>query len=146
MHMRGQPRDMQHFTDYDDVVDDVLRWLEARLEYAVRAGIDERRILLDPGIGFAKTADQSFELLRRLPELVRLGRPVVVGASRKSFLARTSGARSSERLPGTLATSALAVQSGAAMLRVHDVAENAAAVRTAEAVLLDVSAAAEQPS
>jgi dihydropteroate synthase len=135
MHMRGQPRDMHSFTGYDDVVGEVCGWLEVRMAHAVAAGVEESRILLDPGIGFAKTAEQSLELLARLPELRRLGRPVVVGASRKSFLAGTSGTRSADRLPGTLATSALAVHAGAAMLRVHDVAENAAAVRTTEAVL-----------
>jgi len=135
MHMRGRPRDMQRRTDYTDVVSETIRGLEERMETAVRAGIPERRVLLDPGIGFAKTAEQSLEILRRLPEYAVLGRPLVVGASRKSFLRRYSGETTAERLPGTLAVTALAVRAGAHVLRVHDVRENAAAVRTAEAVL-----------
>lgn len=135
MHMRGRPRDMQQRTDYADVVAETIRSLEARMEAAVRAGIPERRLLVDPGIGFAKTADQCLEILRRLPEYAVLGRPLVVGASRKSFLHRYSGETTVERLPGTLAVTALAVRAGAHVLRVHDVTENAAAVRTAEAVL-----------
>jgi dihydropteroate synthase len=134
MHMRGSPRTMQTRTDYADVVGEVRAHLERRIEHAVRAGIAESRILVDPGIGFAKSADQSLELLRRLGELRALGRPVVVGASRKSFLSRYSGKETEDRLPGTLAVTALAVRDGADVLRVHDVKENAAAVRTAEAL------------
>jgi dihydropteroate synthase len=145
MHMRGSPRDMQTRTDYDDVVSEVARCLAERLEAAVRAGIPERNVLLDPGIGFAKTADQSLELLRRLPELLALGRPVVVGASRKSFLSRYSGDAPAERLPGTLAAGVLAVQRGAHALRVHDVDEHARALRAAEAVLGGARDAVEEP-
>jgi dihydropteroate synthase len=135
MHRRGGPKDMQSLTGYADVVEEILRYLEGRIAFALRAGIDERRIVVDPGIGFAKTAEQNLEILRRLPELRRLGRPVLVGASRKSFLSRYSGEHTAERLPGTIAVTALAIRGGASILRVHDVAENAAAARTAEAVL-----------
>jgi dihydropteroate synthase len=145
MHMRGSPRDMQSRTDYDDVMGEVARHLDERLEAAVRAGIPERNVLLDPGIGFAKTAEQSLELLRRLPELAALGRPVVVGASRKSFLSRYSGGTPAERLPGTLAAGVLAVQRGARVLRVHDVDEHARALRTAEALLGGAPRAVEEP-
>lgn len=145
MHMRGSPRDMQTRTDYDDVVDEVARHLTERLEAAVRAGIPEERVLLDPGIGFAKTAEQSLAILRRLPELVAIGRPIVIGASRKSFLSRYSGKAAADRLPGTLAVGALAVQRGARVLRVHDVDEHARAVRAAEAVLGASPAAVEEP-
>jgi dihydropteroate synthase len=134
MHRRGGPKDMQSLAVYDDVVGEVLRFLEGRMQYAVRSGIDERRILVDPGIGFAKTADQSLEIVSRLAELRSLGRPVVLGASRKSFLSRYSGKETAERLPGTIAVTVLAVLAGVAVLRVHDVAENAAAARTIEAV------------
>ena len=145
MHMRGSPRDMQTRTDYDDVVSEVVRHLEERLEAAVKAGIPETNVLLDPGIGFAKTPEQSLELLRRLPELCALGRPVVVGASRKSFLSRYSGEAAADRLPGTLAAGTLAVQRGAHVLRVHDVDEHARVLRTAEAVLGGAPAAVEEP-
>ncbi|MGQ0722222.1 MAG: dihydropteroate synthase [Candidatus Eiseniibacteriota bacterium] len=135
MHRRGRPQDMQSLADYDDVVGEVLRYLEGRLRAAIRSGIDERRILVDPGIGFAKTAEQSLEVVSRLGELRSLGRPVVLGASRKSFLSRYSGKETTERLPGTIAVTALAVLAGVEVIRVHDVAENAAAARTIEAVL-----------
>ena len=135
MHMRGTPRTMQKQAQYDDVVEEVRAELAARVEAAVRAGIREDRIVVDPGIGFAKTPEQSFLLLRRLDRLKSLGHPVLVGASRKSFLRETSGEETSERLPGTLAVSCWAVQAGAEILRVHDVAENLSAVRTMEALL-----------
>lgn len=126
---------MQARTDYDDVVEDVVHALARRLEAAVRAGVAEDRVVLDPGIGFAKTAEQSLELLRRLPQIRALGRPVAVGASRKSFLARISGSETDERLEGTLAVTALAVERGVEVLRVHDVTENVRVARTTEAVL-----------
>jgi dihydropteroate synthase len=136
MHMRGTPRDMQSRTDYDDVVTESLRFLETARERAVREGIREDQIILDPGIGFAKTAAQNLQILRRLGEYEALGCPILVGASRKSFLDAFADAEGPEhRLPGTLAASALAVLGGALVLRVHDVAENAQAVRAAEAIL-----------
>jgi dihydropteroate synthase len=135
MHRRGGPQDMQSLAVYEDVVGEVLRYLEGRLRAAIRSGIDEQRILVDPGIGFAKTAEQSLEVVSRLGELRSLGRPVVLGASRKSFLSRYSGKETTERLPGTIAVTALAVLAGVEVIRVHDVAENAAAARTIEAVL-----------
>jgi dihydropteroate synthase len=135
MHRRGGPGDMQSLTAYQDVVGEVLSYLEKRVAFAAGAGIPPRRILVDPGIGFAKTAEQSLELVGRLAEFRALGRPIVLGASRKSFLSRYSGKDTAERLPGTLAVTALAVLAGVSVLRVHDVAENAAAARTAEAVL-----------
>jgi dihydropteroate synthase len=132
MHMLGEPRTMQREPRYDDVVDDVKAFLAERLEFAIREGIAEERVLLDPGIGFGKTAAHNLELLRRLNELTTLGRPLVIGTSRKSFLGRiTPGEPSSdERLPGTLATNVLAYERGAEVFRVHDVA----AVRDALAV------------
>ncbi|NNE44110.1 MAG: dihydropteroate synthase [Gemmatimonadetes bacterium] len=135
MHMRGSPRTMQKHADYDDVVEDVRAELAARADDAVRAGIRADRIVLDPGIGFAKTPEQSFRLLRDLDRIRSLGFPVLVGASRKSFLRKASGDETADRLPGTLAVSCWAVRSGAEILRVHDVAENLAAVRTTEALL-----------
>jgi dihydropteroate synthase len=123
MHMLGEPRTMQDDPRYDDVVSDVKAFLEERLAFAVREGVPEERVLLDPGIGFGKTAEHNLELLRRLDELVALGRPVVIGTSRKSFLGRLTGGRGvDERLPGTIATNVLALERGASIFRVHEVA------------------------
>ena len=122
MHMLGAPRTMQADPRYDDVVDDVRAFLEERLEFAVREGIREDRVSLDPGIGFGKTVEHNLELLRRLSEIVAIGRPVVVGTSRKSFLGRLMGGADAEhRLPGTIATNVLALERGATVFRVHEV-------------------------
>jgi len=121
MHMRGEPRSMQRDPVYDDVVSDVKAFLEERLATAVAAGVAEERIMLDPGIGFGKTVAHNLALLRRLDELVALGRPVVVGTSRKSFLGRITGRETDDRLAGTIATNVLALERGASVFRVHDV-------------------------
>ena len=144
MHMRGDPRTMQSGAGadwYDDVVDEVKAFLEERLRFAVDEGIGEERVLLDPGIGFGKTVEHNLQLLRRLPELAALGRPLLVGTSRKSFLGRivAGGERApvdvAERLPATLATCVLAYERGARVLRVHDVAPARAALAVAAATL-----------
>ena len=122
MHMRGEPRTMQEDPRYDDVVDDVKAFLSDRLAAAVAAGIPEDHVDLDPGIGFGKTIDHNLELLRRLDEIVALGRPVVIGTSRKSFLGRLTGRDASDRLAGSIATNVLALERGARIFRVHDVA------------------------
>jgi dihydropteroate synthase len=123
MHMLGEPRTMQQDPRYDDVVDDVKAFLEERLAFAVAEGIPEERVWLDPGIGFGKTVEHNLELLRRLDEIVAIGRPVVVGTSRKSFLGKLAGGRAEkERLPGTIATNVIAWERGATIFRVHDVA------------------------
>ena len=122
MHMLGEPRTMQDDPRYDDVVADVKAFLEDRMAFAVACGIAEERILLDPGIGFGKTADHNLELLARLDELVALGRPVVIGTSRKSFLGRITGRPVDDRLAATIATNVLAYERGARVFRVHDVA------------------------
>jgi dihydropteroate synthase len=122
MHMLGEPRTMQDNPRYDDVVSDVKAFLEARLAFAVAEGVPEERIHLDPGIGFGKTADHNLELLRRLDELVAIGRPVALGTSRKSFLGRITGRDVGDRLAGTIATNVLALERGASVFRVHDVA------------------------
>ena len=121
MHMLGEPRTMQRDPHYDDVVSEVKAFLEQRMAFAVGHGIAERRILLDPGIGFGKTLQHNLELLRRLDELVALGRPVVIGTSRKSFLGRISGRDVDDRVAGTIATNVLAYERGARVFRVHDV-------------------------
>jgi dihydropteroate synthase len=123
MHMLGEPRTMQDDPRYDDVVSDVKAFLEQRMAYAVAAGIAEEQILLDPGIGFGKTIEHNLELLRRLDELVAIGRPLVIGTSRKSFLGRLTGrSNPADRVPGTIATCVVAFERGARIFRVHDVA------------------------
>src|SRR3954470_6420675 len=122
MHMLGEPRTMQDDPRYDDVVSDVNAFLEDRMAFAVAEGVPEERIHLDPGIGFGKTVEHNLELLRRLPELVALGRPLVVGASRKGFLGRLTGRDgAAERVHATVATTVLAYEQGASVFRVHDV-------------------------
>ncbi|HSR93975.1 MAG TPA: dihydropteroate synthase [Solirubrobacterales bacterium] len=135
MHMQGDPRTMQENPAYDDVVDDVKAFLAERLEAAVDVGVAEERIWLDPGIGFGKNLDHNLELLRRLGELRELGRPLVIGTSRKSFLGEIDGSAVEDRLGGTIASSILAAAEGADVLRVHDVAEAAQAARVASAIL-----------
>jgi dihydropteroate synthase len=135
MHMLGQPRTMQEDPRYDDVVSDVKAFLEARLAFAVAEGVPEERVLLDPGIGFGKTTDHNLQLLHRLDELVALGRPVVVGTSRKTFLGRIAGRDVNARLGGTSATNVLALERGASVFRVHDVAPVVDALAVATATL-----------
>jgi dihydropteroate synthase len=135
MHMQGTPRTMQLNPTYEDVVDDVRAFLAERIEVAVAAGVDERRIWVDPGIGFGKTLAHNLELLRRLGELRELGRPIVVGSSRKSFIGALTGRDPSERLGGTIASNVLALAAGADVFRVHDVLEVRRALTVAAAIL-----------
>jgi dihydropteroate synthase len=135
MHMQGTPRTMQENPTYDDVVEDVRAFLAERIEFAVGEGIREERIWIDPGIGFGKTVDHNLELLRRLGELRELGRPVVVGTSRKRFIGALTGREVDERLGGTIASNVLALRAGANVLRVHDVAEMRQATLVAESIL-----------
>ena len=139
MHRRGDPRTMKSLARYADVVDETRRFLGDAIERAVHAGVAEERLVIDPGLGFAKTAQHNLEILRRLPEYLSLGRPVLVGASRKSFLASYDAPSTDDRLEGTLATTVLAVMGGASLLRVHDVRENRRAVLLTEAVLAPAS-------
>jgi dihydropteroate synthase len=142
MHMLGEPRTMQQDPRYDDVVSDVKAFLEERMAFAVSAGVPEERIQLDPGIGFGKTLEHNLELLRRIGEIVALGRPVVVGTSRKSFIGRITGRDVTERATGTAATCVLAFERGARVFRVHDVAAAADALAVTAATLLRVPAPA----
>jgi dihydropteroate synthase len=136
MHMQGEPRTMQVEPHYDDVVSEVAAFLEGRLRAAVAAGIAEERICLDPGIGFGKTVEHNFELIRRLDELTALGRPVVVGISRKSSLGKLLG--DPDATTGSVAASVgaavAAYERGATILRVHDVREHVEALAAARAV------------
>ena len=133
MHMRGTPETMQRETAYGDVTAEVAGYLRSRLSAAESAGVARDCVALDPGIGFAKSAQGSLELLARIPELAAIGRPVLVGASRKSFLARLTGDEGppEERVPASLAAAALATWQGAHILRVHDVAPTIRAMKLA---------------
>ena len=137
MHMLGEPRTMQRDPRYDDVAAEVAAFLEERLAAAVAAGISEELICLDPGIGFGKTVEHNFELIRRLDELAALGRPILVGISRKSSLGKIMG--DPEATTGTTAASVgaavTAYERGATILRVHDVREHVEALRAAHAVV-----------
>ena len=135
MHMLGDPRTMQENPSYDDVVDDVRVFLAERIEVATAAGVEEERIWVDPGIGFGKTVEHNLELIRRLGELRELGRPVVFGSSRKSFIGKLTGAPVDQRLGGTIASNALAFANGAEVLRVHDVGPMREALTVAEAIV-----------
>ena len=135
MHMLGEPRTMQSDPRYDDVVSEVKAFLEERLAFAVREGISEEKVWLDPGIGFGKTLEHNLELLRRLNEIVAIGRPVVVGTSRKSFLGKITGRVEDARLPGTIATNVIALERGASIFRVHDVAPVREALAVAAATV-----------
>jgi dihydropteroate synthase len=136
MHMLGDdPRTMQDDPRYRDVVDDVARFLEDRLAAAVDAGIREERICLDPGIGFGKTVEHNLQLLRGLPRLARIGRPLLVGVSRKTFLMRlTRPGLPKDRLAASVAATVEAYRAGASLLRVHDVAETVDAIRIVQAI------------
>jgi len=135
MHMLGEPQTMQDDPRYDDVVAEVKAFLAERLEAAVAAGIKEDRVWVDPGIGFGKTGAHNMELLRRLGELRELGRTLVVGTSRKSFIGEVDGSPADQRLGGTIASSVLAAAAGANVLRVHDVAAVRQALTVATAIL-----------
>jgi dihydropteroate synthase len=137
MHMLGEPRTMQVDPRYDDVVAEVKAFLEERLRVAVDAGIAEERVLLDPGIGFGKTVEHNFELIRRLDELVAIGRPLVVGFSRKRSLGRILGdpEATTGPLSASIAAAVTAYERGATVLRVHDVREHVEALTAARAVV-----------
>jgi dihydropteroate synthase len=145
MHMLGEPRTMQAEPRYDDVVSDVKAFLEERMRFAIAEGVPEERIQLDPGIGFGKTTEHNLELLRRIDEIVALGRPVVIGTSRKSFIGRITGRDVTERVHGTVATCVLAFERGARVFRVHDVAAVADALAVTAATLLRMPASAPSP-
>jgi dihydropteroate synthase len=137
MHMLGEPRTMQIEPGYDDVVSEVAAFLEERLAFAVAAGIPEGRICVDPGIGFGKTTEHNLELLRRVDEIAALGRPVVVGVSRKRFLGRLLGDAEATTAPlgAGLAAAVAAYARGATIFRVHDVRETVEALTVAKALL-----------
>jgi dihydropteroate synthase len=136
MHMQGDPKTMQEGPRYKDVVGEVRDFLARRAEHAVGAGVRTGNIIVDPGIGFGKNLEHNLALLRNLDAIVSLGFPVLIGASRKTFIGRITGVReASERVFGTVATTVLAYEKGATFFRVHDVRANREALAVAEAVL-----------
>jgi dihydropteroate synthase len=134
MHMLGEPKSMQRDPRYEDVVREVRDFLAGRAEHAVNAGLREENVILDPGFGFGKTLRHNLELLNSLNVFVELGFPVLVGASRKSFLGKILGSDAGDRLFGTVATSIVAYERGATLFRVHDVRANKDALEVAAAV------------
>jgi dihydropteroate synthase len=135
LHMQGTPQTMQLNPVYRDVVREVTDFFSERLERLEDCGVLREQVIFDPGIGFGKTLEHNLELLGALPELARLGRPLLLGVSRKSFMARLLGAGPAARLPAGLACACLAVQAGAQIIRAHDAAETVQAIRMAEAIL-----------
>ncbi|MCK4710122.1 MAG: dihydropteroate synthase, partial [Gammaproteobacteria bacterium] len=134
MHMQGEPRSMQHNPDYNDVVNDVKAFLQQRIEYCVKAGIAQEKIIIDPGFGFGKTLDHNLSLLKHLAEFVSMGFPVLIGISRKSMLGQILDAKTDQRVAGGLATTVLGYQSGVQIFRVHDVKEAVDVLKVCHAV------------
>jgi len=136
MHMLGTPRDMQNNPRYDDCVEDVARFFEERIDFAISAGIDKSRIILDPGIGFGKRLSDNIELLARLERFKAFGLPLLIGTSRKSFIGmlQDSDRPASARIGGSIASGVTAVMKGANIVRVHDVAETVEALKVVSAV------------
>jgi dihydropteroate synthase len=134
MHMRGDPRTMQRDTSYDDVLEEVTSFLQERVECAVSAGVKDGKILVDPGIGFGKSTSGNLSILKQLPALARVGRPILLGASRKTFIGKTLGLPVDDRLEGSLAVAALASARGAHVIRAHDVAATVRVVRMIDAI------------
>jgi dihydropteroate synthase len=135
MHAKGDPQTMQQAPSYHDVTGEVLNFLVSRIGQAVSAGIPLANLLVDPGIGFGKTLDHNIILMRDLSRICALGRPLLFGASRKSFIGKIDGSVTSERLGGSLAAALWAVDQGAAIVRVHDVAETVQALRVRQALV-----------
>ncbi len=134
MHMKGTPKTMQVNPEYDDVVADIIRYLREQMSTAIQGGVDKDKIVIDPGIGFGKTVEHNLTLLRRLGEFRSLGRPILIGTSRKSFIGKILGSDVEERLEGSLATAVLAAWGGARIVRAHDVRETVRAVRLVDEI------------
>ena len=139
MHMQGTPQTMQGEPCYSNVLREVQDFLTARVHFAIGAGVEREKIIIDPGIGFGKTLDHNLSLLRGLPTLAALGQPLLVGASRKAFIGKILGLEPEERLEGSLAGAIAAVFGGAQIIRVHDVKETFKAIRVADAIRFGVT-------
>lgn len=135
MHIKGKPKDMQKNPQYTDLMTEIISYLRDSLEIVKKAGIDINKTILDPGIGFGKRIEDNLVIIRRLSELKSLGRPILIGVSRKSFIGHTLELPVEDRLEGSLASAVLAIVNGASILRVHDVEETKRAVRMADAIL-----------
>jgi dihydropteroate synthase len=134
MHMKGGPADHIKFARYNNVVDEVVKYLAGRARYALKQGVAASRIILDPGIGFAKNALHNLELIRNLPRICALGYPVLIGASRKSFVRKIAGSSAEQLLLGTAAVDAIAIANGASIIRVHEPGPARAALAMATAI------------
>lgn len=134
MHIQGTPRTMQENPSYGDVIEDILQYFKDQIDYARSQGIADEQILIDPGIGFGKTVEHNYRIIKDLRQFTLLGFPVVVGASRKSFIGKTLDLPVGERLEGSLAVAALSIWNGAAVLRVHDVKETKEAISMVDAI------------
>jgi len=134
MHMRGTPRTMQSDTGYVDLLSSVVGFLRKRIEKAAAAGVADDKIVVDPGLGFGKSAAGNLQILRELPTLKSVGRPILVGASRKSFIGTALDLPAGERLEGSLAVAALAAWNGASVVRAHDVAATKRVTRMIDAI------------
>lgn len=139
MHMLGTPKTMQEKPEYKDVMGEIIGYLRNQIENAVKGGIQRENIVVDPGIGFGKTVEHNLEIIRRLRELRSLGLPILVGASRKSFIGKVLDLEETERLEGSLAALVLSIHSGANIVRVHDVKESVKASRMADKVLSGIA-------
>ena len=144
MHMKGTPRNMQAGPEYADVVGEIHGFFRERMELALEKGMDPGSIVLDPGIGFGKTVEDNYELLARLGEFRGLGRPILVGASRKSFIGKVLDLPLDQRLEGSLAAAVAAVMNGASIIRAHDVRETVRATRIADAIVRSAQGTGER--
>ena len=134
MHMRGTPQTMQNDTDYGDIVKEVTVYLEERLKFAISKGIESDNIALDPGIGFGKSVEGNLKLIKNLKEFTKLGCPLMLGASRKSFIGALTDLEVQDRLQPSVASAVIGVMNGASILRVHDVKETVEAIKIADAI------------
>lgn len=135
MHMKGTPKNMQVDPHYDCVIAEIISFLKTRIQAAVDAGISPEKIIIDPGIGFGKTVEHNLEIIRRLRDFRTLGKPILIGTSRKSFIGKVLGLPADDRIEGTAATVAMAIANGADIVRVHDVKEMAKVVRMTDAIV-----------
>jgi dihydropteroate synthase len=136
MHIKGSPKDMQSNPEYNDLLGEVHGFLRDRMNALIEAGVDERMIIIDPGIGFGKSVDHNLEIMRRLREFTSMGRPILVGTSRKSMIGTVlGGLPPTDRMEGTAATVAVCIANGAGIVRVHDVKEMARVARMTDAII-----------
>ena len=134
MHMKGNPRTMQRLPNYEDLISEIIDYLDRQIKFALDFGIEKERIIIDPGIGFGKTTEDNLETLRRLREFKVLGRPILIGVSRKSFIGNVLNKPVAERLFGTMAAVAMSITNGADIVRVHDVKEISEVVKMCDAI------------